>query len=55
MVQFKRPLRYWLMRLFHFGQERVDAMDPTWRGVLIGLIVIILVCAVLLIVFPGLK
>jgi hypothetical protein len=45
MVQFKRPLRYWLMRLAHFAQERVDAMDPNWRGIFVGLIIIILICA----------
>jgi hypothetical protein len=52
MVQFKKLLSSWLMRLSQFVTERVDAMDPTWRGVLVGLISISLVCAAGLIAFP---
>jgi uncharacterized iron-regulated membrane protein len=55
MVQFKKILRYWLMRSSHLLQERADAMDPNWRGVFIALIFIILMCAVALFAFPELK
>ena len=53
MVQFTKVSRYWLMRLLHFVQERAYAMDPNWRGVLAGLIIIILACAAALIMLPG--
>jgi hypothetical protein len=36
-----------------FVQAQVDAMDPKWRGVFMGLIFIILVCVAGLIAFPG--
>jgi hypothetical protein len=53
MVQFKKLLSSWQMRLSQFVQAQVDAMDPKWRGVFMGLIFIILVCAAGLIAFPG--
>jgi hypothetical protein len=52
MVQFKKLLRYWVMRWSHLVQERADAVDPNWRGVFVGLIFIILICAAGLIAFP---
>ena len=55
MVQFKKLLSSWLMRLSQYVQARVDAMEPNRRAVFVALIFIILVCVAALIAFQGVK
>jgi hypothetical protein len=44
MVHFKEIFKSWLLRLAQALEARVAAMDPNTRGVVLGLLVIIIAC-----------